>query len=175
MALLATLAVLAVPATAQPPAPVLPRNCGHTHPAADARAWLRRYVRSERPWLDETRVRHVRRCVASKARRTALRALTRQWRAWRQSYAHKWPIRFNRLPQAWQNWAYATGACEIGNNPATNTGNSFSGAFQFLPSTWWMAGGSGLPHQHSWHYQAWSPFTGACGAPESQWPNCAPW
>ena len=88
------------------------------------------------------------------------------------AYANRWRIRFNALQPWEQQWAYATGACESGNNPATATGNGYYGAFQFLPSTWYAAGGTGDPHQHSWHYQAviavgWMHRAGA-----GQWPVC---
>ena len=66
----------------------------------------------------------------------------------------------------------STSACESGMNPAAATGNGFYGAFQFLPATWAAAGGTGMPNQHSWHYQAviavrWMHVAGA-----SQWPVC---
>jgi hypothetical protein len=47
-------------------------------------------------------------------------------------------------------WHWAGVAdCESGGNPATNTGNSYYGAYQFSLSTWRSVGGSGYPHQHS--------------------------
>ena len=75
----------------------------------------------------------------------------------------------------WQNWAVATGACESGNNPATYTGNGFSGAFQFLPVRGGWPAGPGYPHQHSWHYQAWIAVHWRMRSSQSQWPVCAPW
>ena len=108
----------------------------------------------------------------SRAGRERVERRARRLRIWRTSYAHRWPIAFNRLAPWERAWAYSTGACESGNNPATNTGNGFHGAFQFLLSTWWAAGGQGYPEQHSWAYQAviavhWMRRAGA-----SQWPVC---
>jgi hypothetical protein len=38
-------------------------------------------------------------------------------------------------------------ACESGGNYTENTGNGYYGAYQFLPSTWWSLGFTGLPNQ----------------------------
>lgn len=70
------------------------------------------------------------------------------------------------------------GAHESGNNPSTNTGNGYYGAFQFTPSTWAAAGGGpGLPSNYSYSDQlgvaqrvqeqqgwgAWPVSSAACG------------
>ncbi len=34
------------------------------------------------------------------------------------------------------NWLYKLGLCESGNNPKINTGNGYSGTYQFSPPTW---------------------------------------
>jgi hypothetical protein len=91
---------------------------------------------------------------------------------WRDQYAHKWVIVFNRLPAWARAWAWSTGACESGNDPAKATGNGYLGAFQFLPGTWWAAGGTGLPNQHSWHYQAVIAVRWLLRAGDEQWPVC---
>lgn len=39
--------------------------------------------------------------------------------------------------------------CESGGNYAEDTGNGYYGAYQFLPSTWWALGFSGMPNQAS--------------------------
>jgi Transglycosylase-like domain len=73
-----------------------------------------------------------------------------------------WQQRWSKATEGEQAWAYSTGSCESGNNPGTNTGNGFLGAFQYVPSTWWSApntgGGVGnahqLPHEESWKTQA---------------------
>ena len=173
MALLMTMAALAVPAAAQPPA-VLPNRCGHVHPAADARSWLRRYVRSDRPYLDEDRIRHTRRCVASDRRRRALRTLTRKWREWRTGYGPKWRIRFNRLPAWAKGWARSTSQCESGmNQNAVGGGGLYYSYFQWLPSTWYAAGGDRWPTTASWHHQAVLAVNWLNVAPAStQWPVC---
>lgn len=148
------------------------RGCDHGHRSAVAYKQIRALVRHTNPLVRKERVRHWATCLATRAKaHEAHKRARAHWR-WRHRYAQVWVIRFNRLPAADRAWAYRTGACESGNNPATNTGNSFSGAFQFLPSTWWAAGGTGMPHEHSWHYQAvvavrWRNVAGA-----SQWPVC---
>jgi hypothetical protein len=154
-------------------APALPNGCSHVHRRGHSYRMVRRLVRHYRPEVERDRVRHWIRCTRD--HRAVVRRKARAYWDWRHSYGPSWRIRFNRLPASWQNWAYATGACESGNNPATNTGNSFSGAFQFLPSTWWAAGGTGYPHQHSWHAQAVIAVRWRMRSSQSQWPNCAPW
>ena len=133
-----------------------------------------RLLRNHRPLTPETKhkVGRYARCVASSAKQRSVRRHVGRLRAWRMSYPHRWPIVFNRLPSWDRAWAYSTSSCESGMNPATNTGNGFYGAFQFLVSTWHAAGGTGYPHQHSWHYQAviavrWMHVAGA-----GQWPVC---
>lgn len=37
--------------------------------------------------------------------------------------------------------------CESGGNYQENSGNGYYGAYQFLPSTWWAIGFSGMPNQ----------------------------
>lgn len=65
--------------------------------------------------------------------------------------------------------------CESGRNPATDTGNGFYGAFQFVLSSWHAAGGTGSPVEHSYAEQKavamrWASMTN----PASQWPRCWP-
>jgi hypothetical protein len=40
-------------------------------------------------------------------------------------------------------------SCESGGDYSINTGNGFSGAYQFVQSTWESVGGSGAPHEAS--------------------------
>lgn len=46
------------------------------------------------------------------------------------------------------NWD-AIAQCESSGNWAINTGNGFYGGLQFLPSTWWANGGTGMPQNAS--------------------------
>lgn len=39
--------------------------------------------------------------------------------------------------------------CESGGRWHIATGNGFYGGLQFLPSSWWAVGGTGLPHYRS--------------------------
>lgn len=38
-------------------------------------------------------------------------------------------------------------ACESSGDWHANTGNGFYGGLQFLPESWWLVGGSGMPHE----------------------------
>lgn len=40
-------------------------------------------------------------------------------------------------------------ACESSGDWRANTGNGFYGGLQFLPESWWLVGGRGLPHEAS--------------------------
>ena len=164
---LTLLAVSAVVAGGVPPA--LPPGCDHLHGYRATIRGVRANLRHHRPTVDRRRLQHFARCTRTK--RAARRAIHSGWR-WRHSYAHRWRIAFNRLPAGDRAWAWSTGACESGNNPATNTGNGFHGAFQFVLSTWHAAGGSGIPEQHSWHYQAVIAVRWMHIAGRGQWPVC---
>lgn len=180
-ALLAVALLFAGPAdmSAKEPSPdpysfAMERGCRFEHPSADSYRATTRLLRHERPVGAGTkhRVHRWAVCVATRAKAHAVHVHVRKLWAWRHSYPHRWPIRFHGLPSYDQSWAYSTGACESGNNPGTNTGNGFHGAFQFVLSTWWSAGGTGTPEQHSWSYQAvvavgWMHRAGA-----GQWPVC---
>lgn len=83
-----------------------------------------------------------------------------------------WPIQFSRLSPADQNWAYATGACESGNDPTKHSPNGDHGAMQFKLATAWAAGFKVDPHLTSiWEQYVravrWRNVAGA-----SQWPVC---
>lgn len=65
--------------------------------------------------------------------------------------------------------------CESGGDPATNTGNGFYGAFQFVLSTWHAAGGTGNPVDHSYSEQKQIAMSWAQRSnPYTQWPVCWP-
>lgn len=154
--------------------PAAKRGCDTSYTYKAAKRGLRASLKHHQP-MSKAAGRKAWRyvvCTRSRDATRGLRRLRRSIKKWRQAYENVWVIRFNALPSWDQAWAYSTGACESGNNPATNTGNSFSGAFQFLPSTWWAAGGTGMPHQHSWHYQAWIAVHWMHKAGASQWPVC---
>lgn len=147
-------------------------GCDHVHRSQVAKHRVGLLLHNHHPYVRKDRVRHYKTCVVSRAKHRAVVKYTNALRRWRMTYAHRYPIMFNRLPAGDRAWAYSTGACESGNNPATNTGNSFFGAFQFMLGTWHSAGGTGYPNQHSWAYQAvvavrWMHIAGA-----GQWPNC---
>jgi hypothetical protein len=63
--------------------------------------------------------------------------------------------------------------CESGNDYATNTGNGYYGAYQFLPSTWRAIGYSGMPNTASVDVQnsAASVLEALYGW--NAWPQCA--
>jgi hypothetical protein len=155
------------------PAPALPYwatidNCDHGHRSQVAKKRITTLLHA--PYVDRKQVRHYNRCVTTRAKRAYLNRVVQNGWAWRK--ANYWQLRFERLPAGWQAWAWSTGACESGNNPATNTGNGFYGAFQFMLSTWAAAGGAGNPAAQSWHYQAVIAIGLAQREGTGHWPNC---
>lgn len=97
---------------------------------------VRRRELAARQRAIEARHRAVEARHALARRRAHLAALRRQEAAARQrAYAPATGV-----------WAELR-ACESGGNYAENTGNGFYGAYQFLPSTWWSIGFSGMPNQ----------------------------
>lgn len=148
------------------------KGCDHGHRSSVAYKRVRGLVRHVRPTVDKQRVHHWATCLATRPKAHRAHELARNHWAWRHAYAQRWVIVFNRLPSYDRAWAYSTGACESGNNPATNTGNGFYGAFQFVMSTWYAAGGTGSPTAHSWHYQAVIAVRWMHRAGAGQWPVC---
>lgn len=172
-ALLAVAITLAaVPNVAQADTYWEQRGCDHGHRSSVAYERVSALMRHHRPVVDRAKVRHYATCVGTAAKRRAVwRHVRRSW-AWRRSYRHRWPIRFNRLPAYERAWAFSTGACESGNNPATNTGNGFYGAFQFVLSTAWAAGFTVRPDLASWHEQAVRAVWWKWETSDEQWPVC---
>ena len=39
--------------------------------------------------------------------------------------------------------------CESSGDWHANTGNGYYGGLQFLPESWWLVGGQGMPHEAS--------------------------
>jgi len=150
-------------------------GCKHSHPSVVARKRIRAvltrldaYTRAE-----GRRVRHYATCVATIDKARAGHRLIKRLRAWREQYAQVWRIRFNKLPAWSQAWARSTSSCESHMNPAAhNPTGLYHGAFQFLLSTWWSAGGTGDPHLHSWHYQAVVAVRWMYAHGDEQWPVC---
>lgn len=152
----------------------LDHGCRYVHPSRDAYSATTRLLKHERP-VGRVVMRRVHKwstCVATRAKAHAVHRHVRRLWAWRHSYAHRWPIAFHRYPGWAQSWAWSTGACESGNNPGTSTGNGFYGAFQFMLSTWYAAGGQGNPAAQSWHYQAVIAIRLMLREGAGHWPNC---
>ena len=164
-----TVLVAVIAAIAPAAAAELPAGCSHAHNWGSAKRGLRHHLHHYQPEIRRQRVRHFIRCSEQ----------PRQWRryarkliAWRHGYGPSWRIRFNALPAWAQAWAWSTGACESGNNPGTSTGNGFYGAFQWVPSTWWHAGGDRWPTFASWHHQAVLAVRYMLAYGDEHWPNC---
>lgn len=91
-----------------------------------------------------------------------------------------WGQRWSKADGSERRWAYSTGSCESGNNPRTDTGNGFLGAFQFIPSTWWDAPNTGsgrgnahqLPQFEPWRVQAIVAIKLARRDGTGHWPVC---
>ena len=166
---------LALPggAEAAPPDPYPPASCPKVWRSTVARNRIRALLLSDDPYPDRRKVRRYVRCVETRAKaRAGARVARKAWRARRTDYSLYWRIRFARLPSYAQQWAWSTGACESGNNSRTSTGNGFYGAFQWVPSTWYAAGGDRFPTEASWHHQAVLAWNWHVGHPSGQWPNC---
>jgi Transglycosylase-like domain len=151
-------------------------GCSRGHSEQVARHKLRRLLKVERPVTPfiRGRVDHYRRCVETRRARLRNTHLWQELRRWRLAYQHVWPIRFNRLDSWLRSWAWATSSCETGgtNDPATSTGNGFYGAFQWVPSTWWAAGGDRWPTLASWHHQAVLAVRFMLRHGDEHWPVC---
>jgi len=63
--------------------------------------------------------------------------------------------------------------CESGNDYSENSGNGYYGAYQFLPSTWWAIGFTGLPSQASPQVQDEAAEVLEARVGWSAWPECA--
>lgn len=117
------------------------------------------------------------RCARSGSHRAAIR---RSWKKAKRAYKeHRaymlmdpWEREWDKLSADDQAWAIDTGECESGNDPTTDTGNGFEGAFQWVRSTWYAAGGSGSPVDASWYEQAVRAVRWRNIAGDEQWPNC---
>lgn len=72
----------------------------------------------------------------------------------------------------YRRWLRATRECESRGNYHANTGNGFSGAYQFLPSTWRAVGGRGMPHQATELEQDYRAVVLLRRAGAGQWPVC---
>lgn len=172
-----TLALAIVPASAAAePAKsyASKQGCAKTYSHKAAHRGIAAQLRNHSP-LTRAEGRNVWRfsqCAETRRKARSNIRYANRLRAWRHSYAHRWPIAFNRLP-AWERaWAWNTGACESGNDPTKNTGNGYHGAHQWLISTWLAAGGTGIPEQHSWYYQAVIAVHWMLSHGDEQWPNC---
>lgn len=149
------------------------KGCAHTHASKLAYERVRVLVRHTRSAVRKGRVQHFATCVATRAKAHRAHVLARSHWRWRHQYAQRWTIRLNRLPSWDRAWAYRTSSCESGMDPsAHNPSGIYHGAFQFLLSTWYAAGGTGDPHQHSWHMQAVVAVRWMHRAGASQWPVC---
>jgi Transglycosylase-like domain len=177
LAILAVVAAIALPS--QQPEPSLAywerkRGCERGYADSEARRVLRYLLHRRRPLraAQLRRVRDRRVCALDREGRLARELLVRQLRHWRLEYRQVWVIRFYRLAPWLRAWAWRTGACESGNDPTASTGNGFYGAFQWVPSTWYAAGGDRWPTRASWHHQAVLAVRWMLKAGDEQWPVC---
>ena len=135
LAAIAVLSAAAVPAAAQVPAPegsyADRQSCDHTHRSKVAYRLTTKILKNHSPLTarEKLRVGHLRACQTTRAKSRAVRKHVQRLREWRMSYAHRYPILFNRLSPYDQQWAVSTSSCEAGMNPATSTGNGYYGAF----------------------------------------------
>ena len=107
------------------------------------------------------------------------------WKKWSRGQKAKqdpWEAAYGSLSASDKAWAHSTGACEAGNNPATNTGNGYYGLGQFLASTWasavaglppkLRAAAHSLPHTMSAEAQWYVMVHWRNRSSAGQWPVC---
>lgn len=94
----------------------------------------------------------------------------RRRRSW--ARRHPWEHARNAIPSWGREWLRATRLCESGGRYDTNTGNGFSGSYQFTPGTWRAAGGSGLAHQASPAEQDVRAYSWMVAEGRGHWPAC---
>ena len=58
----------------------------------------------------------------------------------------RWRAHMRRFTRPYRGWLASTRACESGGRYGIATGNGFFGAYQFTVSSWYAAGGRGMPH-----------------------------
>ena len=153
------------------------RGCDHGYRSKVSYQKVRRLMRHHQPHVRKKLVRRLAVCQFTRAKSRAVWRVVRESREWRQSYAHKWPIKFNSLPGGWQSWARAVSYCESHNYRYASNGTHHS-YFQWAPSTWAAAssgwGAPASPYDASWHLQAVIAVAWAKRAGTSQW-ACSPW
>lgn len=88
--------------------------------------------------LAEARHRHAQHTVTVQARRARALARARRDRDPRP-----------RIVAPYRAWLARVRQCESGSRYGIATGNGFYGAYQFTLSSWYAAGGRGMPHHAS--------------------------
>jgi hypothetical protein len=150
VALLGVLAALAVPATAS----AQPDRQGCQSVACEKRVAKKRAIHRTHPMCNTWA------CVQRVNRKRA-------WRA-----RNYWKRQFYRL-SAWdQAWARRISTCESGNRQVAREGG-FLSYFQWVLSTWHMAGGSGNPENVGWYEQAVRAVRWRNRTSTMQWPACS--
>jgi len=166
------IALVPAPATVQAKHWQMKEQCDHGHRGFVAKHRIQNLMRSTEMLTQKRwhRVQHYVKCTMTAKQSKRLRKTLNRLRAWRAS--HKDYLIYSRLPAWTHAWAVNTGACESGNDPTTNTGNGYYGAFQFNLGTWAAAGGQGMPNLQSWHYQATIAIKLMLREGAQHWPNC---
>jgi len=149
-------------------------GCSHGHSVAQSKRAIRQVMRSPQRVTKRKgrKVYHYANCSRSQRIETAMRTAIKRYKVWRRSYSVSWKFKWQLLPQVAKNWTRSTSYCESKHDPTTNTGNGFYGAFQWVPKTWYAAGGDRKPHRASWHHQAVLAWYWHLGNPRGQWPVC---
>ncbi len=150
--------------------------CPHRHSVGEGRRAARSVLSAPRAF-DGPRVRalgHYVKCSRTRREGLHVRAYAKSLRALRRTYGPSWHIRWQAIGAAGRSWTRATGACESGNDPRTDTGNGYRGAFQWLERTWRAAGGDRDVVRASWHHQATLAWRWHQRVPRGQWPVCSP-
>jgi hypothetical protein len=97
-----------------------------------------------------------------------LRAYAASQNAWRRREPQRSWIHVRQLEPYWLSWAKRVTACESGWNRYASNGTHFS-YYQWLPSTYAAAGGTGSPTSLNWPQQTLLAVNWAKSVGASQW------
>lgn len=150
-------------------------NCAHHHRSQVAKHKIVRLMHA--PYVNRAAVRHLNRCVATRAKRRYLTGVVKDGWEWRG--AHRWTLLLSREDAGWQAWARSTAWCESRmNQRAVSSNGLYFSYFQWAigvgdsPDTWGTAGGVGDPRDVPYDHQAVLAINFAQAHGKQHWPVC---
>lgn len=178
---LVVLLATAVPVIASPQPDPFPYwktipNCAHHHRSQFAKNKIIRLLHA--PYVKRQAVRHLNRCVATRAKRRYLTRVVENGWLWREQHRYEIrEMRFEALVATIPTWGRQHLAsiawCESRNNPrAIGGGGAYRGKYQFSFSTWQVVGGYGDPAAASEPEQTWRAWLLLKNHGSGHWPVC---